>query len=291
MFKIVDLKSPQRVLEYIVKHTSVLLPSKSAVKKAFKKKQIFINGAVAMAGDWLAEGDEITYKSVEDTFPKAFSLDLEILYEDEYMALINKPAGFSVSGNFHKTIQNALSSNLKVSSHLDVLSIPRPVHRLDKLTTGILIVAKTKSAQLNLSQQFEFKTISKTYYAIVKGKLQGTGEFNDPIEGLSASTKFKSIRCVESLSYNWVSLIELNPITGRTHQLRIHLARAGFPIVGDYVHDTANVLKGKGLFLAACKIEFTHPHTLKMHSCTIPYPAKYTSLLEREYRRWEKFKS
>lgn len=291
LFKIVDLKIQQRVFDYLVENCSVVLPSKSSVKKAFKKKQVFINGAIASSGDWLKVGDEIVYKSVGDALQKVFPLDLELIYEDEYMAVVNKPAGFPVSGNFHKTIQNALGYNLKTSTLQDALAIPRPVHRLDKLTTGILLVAKTKSAQINLGKQFEQQSISKTYYAIVKGKLEGEGLFNDPIDGLTSSTNYKSIKVVESLSYNWVSLIELMPISGRTHQLRIHLANAGFPIIGDYVHDTENVLKGKGLFLAACKIEFSHPQSSKTLSFAIDYPTKYESLLEREYRRWEKFKS
>ena len=90
--------------------------------------------------------------------------------------------------------------------------------------------------------------------------------FDQAIEGLSSFTEFKSLKIEKSLSYNWVSLVELKPKTGRTHQLRIHLAKAGFPIIGDYVHDTENVLKGKGLFLAACEIEFIHPQTNEKNS-------------------------
>ena len=291
LFKVLNLKKPRRVFDYIVENSSQVLPSKSAVKKAFKKKQILINGLVATTGDWLKEGDDVSYEVGEINLQKVFPLDLEVLFEDEFIAVINKPAGYSVSGNFHKTIQNALSHNLRISTQIDALPIFRPVHRLDKLTTGILLIAKTKSAQISFGKQFELHEISKTYYALVKGKLEGFGFFDQAIEGLSSFTEFKSLKIEKSLSYNWVSLVELKPKTGRTHQLRIHLAKAGFPIIGDYVHDTENVLRGKGLFLAACEIEFIHPQTNEKNSFKISRPNKYNSLLERENRRWEKFNS
>jgi RluA family pseudouridine synthase len=291
LFKVLNLKKPTRVFDYIVENTSQVLPSKSAIKKAFKKKHILINGLVATTGDWLKVGDNVSYNPGEIQLQKVFPLDLEILFEDEFIAVINKPAGYSVSGNFHKTIQNALSHNLRSSTKIDALSIFRPVHRLDKLTTGILLIAKTKSAQISLGKQFELQEIPKTYYALVKGKLEGEGFFDLPIEGLSSFTEFKSLKIEKSLSYDFVSLVVLKPKTGRTHQLRIHLAQAGFPIIGDYVHDTKNVLKGKGLFLAACKLSFTHPDTSEFMTFEIPIPSKYDSLFERELRRWEKFKT
>ena len=291
LITIVNLKKPTRIFDYIVENSFLVLSSKSAVKKAFKKKEIHLNGKPSITGDWLKLGDEIEFIPNEIKQQKVFPLELVVLFEDEFMAVINKPAGYSVSGNFHKTIQNALSFNLKKSLLTDALSIPRPVHRLDKLTAGLLLIAKTKSAQINLGKQFEDQVISKTYYALVKGKLEGEGVFDIPIDSLSAFTEYKSMKIQKSLSYDFVTLVELKPKTGRTHQLRIHLAKFDFPIIGDYVHDTENVLKGKGLFLAACAIEFSHPNTTNSLSFTIPYPAKYESLFERENRRWEKFNS
>ena len=142
-----------------------------------------------------------------------------------------------------------------------------------------------------MGSQFENQLVSKTYYALVKGKLEGSGQFDSDIEGLSALTTYKSVRVEKSLTYNSVSLIELKPKTGRTHQLRIHLARAGHPIIGDYIHDNKNVLKGKGLFLSACNITFNHPETKESLSFALTIPNKYDSLFERELRRWKKFKA
>jgi len=280
-----------RISDYVYEHFTSNLPSKSSVKKAFKKQLILLNNQIAQSGDWLSEYDVVTLIDEPSIQQKEFPLDLEILFEDEYLAVINKPAGYSVNGNFFKTIQNALSHNIRVSTLDDALRIPRPVHRLDKLTSGILLIAKTRRVQINLGSQFENQEVSKTYYALVKGKLEGNGEFDSDIEGLSAFTSYKSVRIEKSLSYDWVSLVELKPKTGRTHQLRIHLAKSGHPIIGDYIHDNENVLKGKGLFLSACKISFKHPEIDEVLSFELAIPNKYDSLFERERKRWDKFKA
>jgi len=279
----------ERILDYLLVHISSVLPSRSAVKKAFKKELVLLNGEFAQTGDWLSEGDLIEIKEDPKDKIKVFPLELEILFEDEFMAVIYKPAGFSVSGNFYKTIQNALPHNLSISNEEDALAIPRPVHRLDKLTSGVLLIAKTRRAQIALGRQFEAQEVSKTYFAIVKGKLDNEGLIDSSIENLEATTFYKSVRVEKSLSYGHVSLVQLHPKTGRTHQLRIHLAENGHPIIGDYVHDSQKVLKGKGLFLSACKIEFRHPVSLVKMFFEISPPSKYDSLLERELRRWNKF--
>ena len=136
-------------------------------------------------------------------------MKLEVLFEDAFMAVIHKPAGFPVSGNYYKTIQNALPYNLSVSKEEDALILPRPVHRLDKLTSGLLLVAKTRSAQINLGQQFENQQISKTYVALVKGKLEGEGLLDSSIDHQNAKTFYKSVRVEQSLSYADVSMVEL----------------------------------------------------------------------------------
>jgi RluA family pseudouridine synthase len=289
--KVEGLLDRVRISDYVFEYFTSYLPSKSSVKKAFKKQLILLNNQIAQSGDWLSENDVVALLEDATAQYKDFPLDLEIIFEDEYLAVIKKPAGYSVSGNFFKTIQNALSHNLKASSLDDALSIPRPVHRLDKLTSGILLVAKTRKAQIYLGSQFENQEVLKTYYALVKGSLEGEGEFDSAVDGQLAYTSYKSLRVERSLSYDKVSLIELKPKTGRTHQLRIHLAKAGHPIIGDYVHDTENVLKGKGLFLSACKISFKHPETKEVLSFELRIPNKYDSLFEREHRRWEKFKA
>ena len=151
------------------------------------------------------------------------------------------------------------------------------------------MVAKTRSAQINLGRQFEAQQISKTYVAIVKGSLEGAGKVVKSIDHQHAKTFYKSLRVDKSLSYSDVSMVELQPKTGRTHQLRIHMAEIGHPIVGDAVHDFEKVLKGKGLFLTACKVSFIHPVSLLNQTFEISLPSKFDALLKREKRRWKKF--
>lgn len=283
------LSERTRIFNYVCVHLSGVFPSKNGVKKAFKKEMILLNGKIALSGEWLAEGDKIEVKAQDFSAFKIFPLKFEVLFEDEFMAVIYKPAGFPVSGNYYKTIQNALPYNLSISKEEDALILPRPVHRLDKLTSGLLLVAKTRSAQINLGRQFEAQQISKTYVALVKGSLEGAGKVDKSIDHQHAKTFYKSLRVDKSLSYSDVSMVELQPITGRTHQLRIHMAHMGHPIVGDAVHDSEKVLKGKGLFLSACKVSFIHPINQLNQTFEISLPSKFDAFLKREKRRWNKF--
>ena len=278
-----------RIFDYVCVHLSGVFPSKNGVKKAFKDELILLNGKIALSGEWLAEGDKLEVKAQDLGAFKIFPLKLEVLFEDAFMAVIHKPAGFPVSGNYYKTIQNALPYNLSFSKEQDALILPRPVHRLDKLTSGLLLVAKTRSAQINLGQQFENQQISKTYVALVKGKLEGEGMLDSSIDQQKAKTFYKSVRVEQSLSYADVSMVELHPKTGRTHQLRIHMAEIGHPIVGDTIYDSERVLKGKGLFLIAFKVSFFHPITRLNQTFEISLPSKFDAFLKREKRRWNKF--
>ena len=288
-FKVNISINNQRIYDYIFAQCKSVFPSRSSVKKAFKARRIYLNGHLALSGDWVAVGDLIQIKPLIFKSVKVFPLNLEVLYEDEFMALVKKPAGIAVSGNFYKTIQNALIHNLSISPESDALEIPRPVHRLDKMTAGLLMVAKTRRAQKSLGLQLENQKISKTYIAIVKGSLLPSGEINIPVRDLNSLTLFKTLRTVKSASYQTLSLVELRPITGRTHQLRIHMSELGYPIIGDFLYDSHKVLKGKGLFLFASKIIFTHPISKKSLSFEIPIPNKFIQLINREKKRWVKF--
>ena len=288
-FSVPILSERMRIFDYVCVHLPGVFPSKSAVKKAFKNELILLNGKIALSGEWLAEGDKVEVKAQDLGAFKIFPLKLEVLFEDAFMAVIHKPAGFTVSGNYYKTIQNALLYNLSVSKEEDALMLPRPVHRLDKLTSGLLLIAKTRSAQINLGRQFEAQQISKTYVALVKGKLEGEGIVDISIHHQHAKTLYNSVRVEKSLSYSDVSMVELQPKTGRTHQLRIHMAEIGHPIVGDAVHDSEKVLKAKGLFLSACKVSFIHPISQLNHTFEISLPSKFDAFLKREKRRWNKF--
>ena len=268
------------------------LPSRKGVKKAIKKGAIQLNGQVTETGRWVQSGDVITLVDLEETPPKVYDYDLEVVYEDDFMAVVNKPAGVKVSGNQFRTIVNMLPQNIALSPEPDALKWPKPVHRLDVPTSGLLMIAKTAQAHMNLGRQLEQKTLKKTYHAIVQGKpIEIHSHIYESIGGQSAHSEYTVLQTVLSLQNESVSLLKLSPHTGRTHQLRIHMAYLGHPIMGDTEYgESGNTLLHKGLFLAATALELSHPVLDKPLNVSIDIPYKFKSLLEREARRWEKFK-
>ena len=262
------------------------LPSKKSVKKALKKDRIYLNGKIGYSGDYVSEGMILNLYAEQNSNAKPFDLELEILYEDDYLAVVNKPAGIPVSGNYFKTIQNALKANIEESSIIDALSSPLPVHRLDALTSGCLLVAKTKSAQINLGKQFENRKITKKYIAIVSGETPIKGIINLDIQSQEATTEFALQNVSPSLTYGHISFLHLKPITGRTHQLRIHCSALGHPIIGDKLYTkNTKLLKGKGLFLNAHQLTFNHPLINKKLQVESSLPSKFASYLKREETR------
>jgi len=266
------------------------LSSRTSVKKAIKKGELLLDGQLAGGGVWIKPGQKITLIDKENKPPKPYELDLEIVYEDDRLAVIIKPAGISVSGNKYRTIQNALLSNLKASNEPDSLKWPRPVHRLDYATSGLLLIAKTSSALVSLGKQFEERRIKKTYQAIVVGKADDEGIITEEINEKEAITRYKVITRVRSVFTDWVSLIEIFPETGRTHQIRIHMAGIGHPVLGDEKYGTDyKLLKHKGLFLSAVGLVLHHPKSNESLSFLIDIPYKFTRRLQTEQRRWEKY--
>lgn len=266
-----------------------IITTRKGIKKAIKKGYVWINGVPADTGRWVQAGQIIQLMEPEKKSIKLFKLQVDIFFEDEYVAVINKPAGIVVSGNQYRTVQNALAFNLISSTAEDALAIPMPTHRLDHATSGLLIVAKTRKARVLLGKQFENKQIEKKYQAIAIGKLPTSGTIDLPIDGKAAHTKFETNRVVQSLKNNYLTLVDLYPTTGRTHQLRIHLAKSGWPILGDKLYGKAGmILKNKGLFLTAVELSFLHPITGERMIIQKEAPNKFNLLLEREQRRWDR---
>lgn len=268
-----------------------LLSTRNAVKKALKNKELYINNSIANSSDWITAGMEICYIKHPKPIKKVFPLILDILYEDPYLAVIFKPSGYPTNGNYYKTIENALPYNL-IPSHLkDALDYPRPVHRLDNPTSGLLLVAKTATIQRELHYLFEANKIEKTYYAVVAGRLHKQGTISAPINTKESLTTYQVLREVPSLQNKYLSLVELHPKTGRTHQLRIHMAQQNTPIVGDRLYAPSNVLKHKGLFLCAAKLIFHHPILKERIELQATLPEKFTNYLNREETRFKKYQS
>jgi RluA family pseudouridine synthase len=284
-----DEVSKIRLVDYLTGKFK-LIPSRAAAKKALKRGQVLIDGKIAEGSRWIAPGQTISLTEDGTSLPKIFELPLKVVFEDEFLAVVVKPAGYPVSGNEFKTIQNAILFNLKVSDQKDALRLPRPIHRLDVPTSGLLVFAKTSLSLMNLGQQLANRQIKKRYRAIVAGKTPEAGIVETPINNLEAKTTFSTIQQIHSLKTGWLSLVDLFPETGRKHQLRIHLSQLGFPIVGDKkYHENSPLLKGKGLFLSAVELEFKHPVNGKKVVVKIDQPDKFNALLRREGSRWKKY--
>jgi len=266
------------------------IPSRKALKKTIDRGEILIDGITAKTGSWVNSGQLIQLIDLELKPPKTFDFSLEVVYEDEWLAVVNKPAGIIVSGNIYKTMVNILQANIKPSKEDDALKWSRPVHRLDSQTSGLLLVAKTAHAQMSLGQQFEHKEIKKRYIAIVVGKVDSHGFINTPIDGKESLTEYSLIKAFQSLKTEWLSLVDLFPHTGRTHQLRIHMASINHPILGDKLYGiNFPILKNKGLFLCSAEICFIHPKTKNKCTIKINTPSKFNIFIEKEIKRWGKY--
>lgn len=266
------------------------LETRSGVKKAIKQSGILIDGIPGTTASYISSGLTIQWNKPDYIPRKIYNVKFGIVYEDDFLAIVNKPAGIVVSGNRFDTLENGLIAHLSKSVYEDALQIPRSIHRLDSATSGLLIVSKTQSARIKLGRLFENKKISKTYYAIVIGNTPDNGIITEPVDGKEAKTRFEKIESVRSLVSNTLSLLKLYPETGRTHQIRIHLSKSGYPILGDKIYgDPGFLLKGKGLFLCASEVRFRHPFTNQELNLSIDMPLKFRRFLEGERLRWEKY--
>ena len=266
------------------------IPSRKAAAKAIKRGEILIDGQPARSGDWVEAFQTLELLDLQQRIPKTYRLPLDVVFEDDHLAVVDKPPGIEVSGNKFRTLENALAGNLAPSVRPDALDWPRPVHRIDYSTGGLLLVAKTARAQVFLGRQFEERKVHKRYRAVVMGKVPAPGTVDEPLGGLPAHSRYVPLQTVPSLRSGQLTLVDLFPATGRTHQLRRHMAAIGHPIVGDQKYgEEGRVLKGKGLFLAAVELRFPHPADQRETEVAIPDPRKFSSLLRREQTRWEKF--
>ena len=272
------LESPIRFQEYGVGIFNSV-PTKSGIKKAIKKELIFIDGVLASTSKYISGEEKIElFQSETSSVFKRLKLKLEVLFEDEYLAIVYKPAGILVSGNKFVTIANGLTQNLKKSKQSDAVK-PQPVHRLDYQTSGLLLVGKTSTAIIELGKLFQNKEIKKTYFAITIGAMNTVGRINFLIDKKVAQTKFEVIKTVVSERFEYLNLVKLAPKTGRKHQLRKHVAEIGNPILGDKEYFLEHrVLTGKGLFLHAAALDFVHPFTKDKISITKELPKKFAKI-------------
>ncbi len=238
------------------------LPSNKSVKKAIESGRMYVDGRPGFTGTKVRGGEHLELLWARDMNPATFDLDTEVLYEDDHLAAVLKPAGIVVSGNQRRTIQNGLSGLLNRSNHVDSLPVPQPIHRLDYATSGVVLVAKTGRAALALGRLFEARSVMKTYHAVVIGKPVNTTVINTFVYGKPALTRLELVKSIPSPKFGALSLVRLLPSTGRRHQLRIHMLQLGCPILGDKTYYIpGRQLYGKGMYLHATSLAFDHPVT------------------------------
>jgi len=278
------------LLSNITEHT------RSYIKNLIESGKVLVNGKeITKAGYSLKTGDEIEFELFEPIplEAKAENIPLDIIYEDEDLLVINKPQGMVVHPavkNYEGTLVNALLYNVKDLSGINGVMRPGIVHRLDKETSGLLLVAKNDFAHNSLSSQIQTKTCKRYYKALVQFVLkEGSGEVKtyfgrDPKnrlmmavlnEGKIAHTKFKVLK-----NYDGYSLVEYELLTGRTHQIRVHSAYINHPIVGDKLYNPNKCkFKLNGQLLHAYKIEFFQPRTKEKLSFEIELPEYFLNIL------------
>jgi 23S rRNA pseudouridine1911/1915/1917 synthase len=283
---------PSRLDKYVAENCSGL--SRTHAQQLIEDGLVTVNGKAARSSLKLNAGDKVavTVPPEAPSTLEAEDIPLNIIYEDEDLLVVDKPAGLAVHpapGTPSGTLANAVVHYLpSIAKDADSLR-PGIVHRLDKDTSGLIIVAKNRAAQANLSDQFKDRTVKKTYITLVKGKLtpdKGIIEADigrDPkhrqkmavvADGREARTSYQVV------SYHGdYSLLEIHPETGRTHQIRVHLAAIGFPVVGDATYG----FPVKGLnrqFLHAGKIGFNLPSSGKWVEFISPLPADLQKTLD-----------
>lgn len=273
------LLSPTRLSDYLIGIFPVV-PSRKGIKKAIKKGWVVVDEEPGTTGRYLKGGEMITLRLPEPpASEKLPNISLNVIFEDDYLAVVEKPAGLLVSGNKWMTLTNALPGNLRPSSLTDALAHPQPVHRLDYPTSGLLIIGKTATALTELGAMLADRKIEKTYLAVCIGELPERGTINLPIEGKKAISHFEQLSRLNSKRFTYLNLVRLQLETGRRHQLRIHLASLSCPILGDATYGLPElILKGKGLYLQAQSLSFIHPKSFQQLSYSVEPPTKFSRL-------------
>lgn len=288
-------KDSKRIDAYLSERMDDL--SRVAIQRLVSNGKILVNGKKVKTSYKVQTGDKIQIeeeKPVENSL-KAENIPLDVIYEDADIIVINKLKGMVVhpaNGNPDGTLVNAVMAICKDSlSGIGGEIRPGIVHRLDKDTSGIIVVAKNDKAHINLSEQIKNHEVKKTYIALVRGIVkENEATINMPIgrsekdrkkmavkrNGKKAITHFKVLQ-----RYDNYTLLEVNIETGRTHQIRVHLSQIGYPVIGDEVYSNGkNEWNEKGQCLHAKSLEFIHPTTGKNMYLEAELPEYFQKILK-----------
>ncbi len=296
-FLVVEEEQDIRIDKYLAGVCNV---SRSYLQKLLKDGLVLVEGAPIKGSYKVNEGDRILVDLPEAVEPEiaAEPMDLDILYEDEDILLVNKPKNMVVhpaAGHYTGTLVNGLMDHCRGNlSGINGVLRPGIVHRIDKDTTGVLIVCKNDQAHQSIAAQLKAHSITRKYYAIVHGNLKDDeGTVDAPIgrhptdrkkmavnykNGKPAITHYQVLRRL-----NGYTFIECRLETGRTHQIRVHMASLGHPLLGDAVYGPAKcpVPGLEGQTLHAGILGVVHPRTGEYMEFSAPLPEYFATLLER----------
>jgi 23S rRNA pseudouridine1911/1915/1917 synthase len=279
------------------KYLTIQFPglSRSQLQQIIRQGNVLVNAAAARASQPVLQGDTITVfmSPPEPIEPGPEPIPLDVVYDDKDIIVINKPAGLTVHpapGHTGHTLVNALLSRYPEIAHTGEPDRPGIVHRLDKDTSGLMLIARNNEAYRNLISQFKSHTVNKSYLVLVKGKLETKyGIIEAPIgrdpenrqrmavveEGKEAKTTFRVKEYYDSYT-----LLDIKLDTGRTHQIRVHMAAIGYPVVGDTVYGVKSIYTNRQ-FVHAYKLGFHLPSGNNYREFTCELPDDLKSTLKR----------
>lgn len=284
----------QRLDVYLSNKSEV---SRSHIKNLVENQKVFIGGKSVKAGQILKKGDIITVyeEEIKELNLEPQDIPIDIVYEDDDIAVVNKPQGMVVhpaSGSYDRTLVNALLFRLKSLSSINGIIRPGIVHRLDKDTSGLLVVAKNDEAHISLQSQIASKEAKRYYYALVDGIVSKDEGIIETY--IDRSKKDRKMMAVSQNSgriaitmykvlqrFNKYTLMEYELKTGRTHQIRVHSKHIGHPVVGDSVYGGSNKFDLRGQLLHAHKLVLTHPRTGQIMSFEAPLPDYFENVLNK----------
>ncbi len=269
--------------------------TRSQIEKLLEQESVLVNGKIEKPSYKVKEKDQIELiKELElHTKVEPQPMDLNIVYEDHDIMVIDKPSGIVVhpgSGNYENTLANGLLYYTKELSTTNGLERPGIVHRIDKDTSGLLLIAKTDEAHQVLTEDFKDKKVNREYIALLIGEMKnkyalidapiGRDEQNRKRMTVTAKNAKKAITHLTVLKrYKGYTLVHLKLETGRTHQIRVHMKYIGYPIYNDPVY-TNKKCSEFGQFLHAENISFTHPITKEEMKFSSPIPTEFQEFLE-----------